>query len=61
MSPYVQWTNGNKRDDKEHHERASFFRLAEFENGTVYFFLFKKTSSALPMKLVMLFVHVGER
>ena len=30
MPPDVQWRNREKRDDKEHHEKASFFHIAEF-------------------------------
>ena len=36
----MQGKNGEKRDDKEHHEKTSVFHLAEFENGTVVFVLF---------------------
>ena len=28
--PDVQWRNREKRGDKEHHEKVSFFHLAEF-------------------------------
>ena len=29
-TPGVQWRNREKQNDKEHHENATFFHVAEF-------------------------------
>ena len=55
--PDVQWRNREKRNHKELHEKARFFHVVKFWNGFFFCFVFKKTSSSLPM----LFVHVGKR
>ena len=44
------------RNDKEHHEKASFSYTWVFE-WFLFYFIFEKTSSSLPV----LFVHVGKR
>ena len=48
------WRNIEKRKDKEHPKKISFFHIAGFWNG--FCFVFEKTSSSLPM----LFVHAGK-
>ena len=53
--------NREKRNDIEHHEKASFFYLAEFQNVFFSLFLFWNLFSSLHMLLVMLFIHVGKR
>ena len=43
--PDVQRRNGEKRGDKEHHEKVKFsFHLAEFKNA-IFCFVFEKTYS----------------
>ena len=39
MPSDVKWRKREKRNDKEHHEKASFFLIAEYSNG-VFFVLF---------------------
>ena len=59
-SLYVQWRNREKRNYKEHHEKASFFHLAQFQYGS-FCFVFEKTSSPPPTQFALLFVHVEKR
>ena len=40
----MQWRNREKRNDKDHHEKASFFHLAELQNGCFVLFLGKTSS-----------------
>ena len=47
---------GNRKD-QEHHEKVSFFHLAKF---WMFFFVFEKVTSSIPMLLVMLLAHVGK-
>ena len=56
----MKWRNREKRNDQEHHEKASFFHIAELQNGFFYL-VFEKMSSSLPMLLFMLFAHVRKR
>ena len=52
MPSDVKWRKREKQND--HHEKISFFHIAEFSNG--FCFIFEKKSSSYPM----LFVHVGK-
>ena len=52
MPSDVKWRKREKQND--HHEKISFFHIAEFSNG--FCFVFEKKSSSYPM----LFVHVGK-
>ena len=47
-----------KRNDQEHLENVSYFHIAKF---SMFFFVFEKMSSSIPMFLVMLLAHVGKR
>ena len=55
MPPEVQKGNSEKRNYKQHHEKASFFSYSRVLEQ-FFCFAFEKTSS-----LPMLFVHVGKR
>ena len=63
MPPDMHWRNREKGNDKEHHEKASFFYLTDFMFWNVLFvyFLFHKMSLSLSMLLVMLFALEGKR
>ena len=54
MPSDVKWRKREKRTDKEHHEKASFFYVAEFSIGFCFVLFLRKTSSSLPM----FFVHI---
>ena len=49
-------TKWKKRNDKEYHEKASFFSYSWVFKRFMFSFIFEKTSSSLPM----LFVHTGK-
>ena len=55
MPPDVRWRKTEKPNDKDYHEKASFFYIAEFLNGFCFVLFFEKMSSSLSM----LFVHIG--
>ena len=38
----VKWRKREKRNDKEHHEKASFFHIAEFSNGFCFVLFMRK-------------------
>ena len=44
MPSDVKWRKREKRNDKEHNEKASLFRIAEYSNGSFFCFIFEKTS-----------------
>ena len=52
----VKWRKREKRNDKEHHIKASFFSYRWVFERFLFCFVFEKTSSSLPM----LFVHIGK-
>ena len=59
----MQWRNREKRNDQEHHVKASFFHLAD-KKCLLHFlllamlFAFEKMSSSLP-GTYLLFVHLA--
>ena len=38
----VKWRKREKRNDKEHHEKASFFHKAEYSNGFCFVLFLRK-------------------
>ena len=44
MPSDVEWRKRLKQNDKEHHEKASFFHIAEYSNSFGFCFIFEKTS-----------------
>ena len=42
MPSDVKWRKREKRNDKEHHEKASFFHIAEFSNGFCFVLFLRK-------------------
>ena len=55
MPSDVKWRKREKRNDKEHHEKASFLYSWVFERF-FFCFVFERTSSSLRM----LFIHIGK-
>ena len=47
MPSDAKWRKREKRNDKEHHEKASFFHIAEFSNGFCFVLFFRRRR--LPM------------
>ena len=56
----MHWRNREKRNDQEHHEKASFFS-SSWVLEWFFCFVFEKMSSSHPMLLVMLLAHIGKR
>ena len=51
MPSDVKWRKRQKRNDKEHHEKASFFHIAEFSNGFSFVsFLRKRLQQKVQVK-----------
>ena len=42
MPSDVKWRKREKRNDKEHHEKASVFHIAEYSNGVVFVLFLRK-------------------
>ena len=42
MSSDVKWRKREKRNDKEHHEKASFFYIAQYSNGFSFVLFLRK-------------------
>ena len=57
MPSAMKWRKREKRNDKEHHEKASVFSYCWVFERFLFCFSFEKTSSSL----LMLFVHIGKR
>ena len=54
MPSDVKWRKREKRNDKEHHEKASFFHIAEFSNGFCFVLFLRKRL----LHFFMLFDHI---
>ena len=61
----MQWRNREKRNDQEHHVKASFFHLTDkiffFTSCCLLCYLFLKKCLLHFLLLVMLFAHVAKR
>ena len=55
----MHWRKREKRNDQEHHGKASFFIYPTFR--MIFIVFFKKMSPSLHMLLVILFIHMEKR